>query len=120
MHSLVMTIIENALIIIVTLAAGFVVAYLRRRLGVEGMQKLEAELVLKQELAILAVRFIEQVYLDLDGPEKYSRAALWLSSRLEEKGITISPEEIQGLIEAALRELKDEFGNEWAKTLETL
>ena len=120
MHDLVMTVIENILIILVTLAAGFIIAYLKKRIGVEGMLRIERELALKQELAILAVRFIEQVYRDIGGPEKYSRAALWLSSRLEEKGITISPEEIRGLIEAALRELKDEFGNEWAKTIETL
>lgn len=117
MHDLIMTVIENLLIILVTLAAGFVVAYLRRRLGVEGMQKIERELALKQELAVLAVRFVEQVYLDLNGPEKYSHAALWLSSRLAERGIEISPDELKGLVEAALRELKDEFGNAWAKEI---
>ena len=118
MHSLIMTIIENALIIIVTLAAGYAVAYLRKRLGVEGMQKIETEIVLKQELATLAVRFIEQLYRDLNGEEKYSRAALWLSSRLAEKGLEANPDEIKGLIEAALRELKDQFGNAWAKSLD--
>ena len=118
MHDLIMTIIENILIILVTLAAGFVVAYLKKRLGVEGMQRIERELALKQELALLAVRFIEQVYQDVGGQEKYSRAALWLSARLDERGITISPDEIKGLIESALRELKDEFGNGWAKTVE--
>ena len=117
MHDLIMTIIENLLIILVTLAAAFVVAYLKRRLGVEGMQKIEKELALKQELAILAVRFIEQVYPALDGPEKYSRAALWLSARLEEKGLSVGPDEIKGLVESALRTLKDEFGNEWAKEI---
>lgn len=117
MHDLIMTVIENILIILVTLAAGAIVVYLKRRLGVEGVQKLETELVLKQELATLAVRFVEQVYRDLGGEEKYSQAALWLSSRLGEKGINISPDEIRGLIEAALRELKDQFGNEWAKAI---
>lgn len=118
MHDLVMTVIENILIILVTLAAGAVVVYLKRRLGVEGMQRLEGELALKQELALLAVRFIEQVYLEMDGQEKYSRAALWLSARLSDYGLTVSPDEIKGLIEAALRELKDQFGNEWAKVIE--
>ncbi len=117
MHDLIMTVIENLLVILVTLAAAFVVAYLKRRLGVEGMQKIERELALKQEMAILAVRFVEQVYLDLNGPEKYNHAALWLSSRLAEKNIEISSDEIKGLVEAALRELKDEFGNAWAKEI---
>ncbi len=117
MHDLIMTIIEKALIIVVTLAAAYAVAYIRKRLGVEGMQKIETELVLKQELATLAVRFAEQFYLDLGGPEKYEQASVWLSARLAEKGIGISDEEIRGLIEAALRELKDQFGNAWAKEI---
>ena len=64
------------------------------------------------------MRFIEQLYRDLNGEEKYSRAALWLSSRLAEKGLEANPDEIKGLIEAALRELKDQFGNAWAKSLD--
>jgi LL-H family phage holin len=110
-----MTIIENVLIIIVTVAAGFVVAYLRKRIGIEGMHKIEAELALKQELAELAVRFVEQVYKDLHGQEKYSQAAQWLEDRAGEAGLEITANEIKGLIEAALRAFKDEFGEQWAK-----
>lgn len=113
-----MTVIENVLIILVTLAAGYAVAYLRKRLGVEGMQKIEAELALKQELASLAVRFVEQVYRDLHGEEKYNQAAQWLAERAGEIGLSVTVEEIKGLIEAALRAFKDEFGEEWAKQIE--
>ena len=113
-----MTVIENVLIILVTLAAGYAVAYLRKRLGVEGMQKIEAELALKQELASLAVRFVEQAFRDLEGEEKYNQAAQWLAERAGEIGLSVTAEEIKGLIEAALRTFKDEFGEEWAKRLE--
>jgi len=117
MESLVMAIIENLLIIIVTLVAGFVVAYLRKRLGVEGMHKIALELSLKQELAELAVKFVEQIYRDFDGEEKYTMAAIWLADRISELGLKITESEVKGLIESALRTLKDEFGEQWAKTV---
>jgi hypothetical protein len=68
-------------------------------------------------MAVLAVRFVEQVYVDLHGQEKYEKAAEWLSTRLLSKGLDVSAGEIKGLIEAALRELKDSFGEEWAKAV---
>ena len=113
-----MAIVENILIILVTLAAGFIVAYIRKRIGIEGLQKIEAELALKQELAALAVRFVEQAFRDLKGEEKYNRAAEWLAERAGEIGMTITAVEIKGLIEAALRAFKDEFGEEWARQKE--
>ncbi len=111
-----MVIIENLLIVIITLAAGFAVAFIRKKIGTEGMQKIELELSLKQELAMLAVRFVEQVYKDFKGEEKYSFAAIWLVNRIGELGLKISESEVKGLIEAALRTFKDEFGEQWAKT----
>jgi len=109
-----MTVVENILIILVTLAAGYLVAYLRKRLGVEGMQKLELELALKQELAETAVRFVEQTFRDLHGQKKYSQAAEWLAARAGEIGLKVTAEEIKGLVEAALRAFKDEFSEQWA------
>lgn len=118
MEALIMAVVENLLIIIVTLVAGFVVAYLRKRLGVEGMQRIEAELALKQELAELAVRFAEQVYKDYKGEEKYTAASMWLVDRASEAGLNIYKSEVKGLIEAALRAFKDEFGEQWAKAID--
>jgi len=118
MEGLIMATVENILIILVTLAAGFAVVYIRKRLGVEGMQKIEKELAAKRELAYLAVLFVEQAYRDLGGEQKYNEAARWLSGRLKEKGLNIDYEEIKGLIEATLRTFKDEFGENWAKEIE--
>jgi LL-H family phage holin len=101
-------------ILIPTLAA-LAVEYLRRRLGTERVKRIQEELAMKQELATLAVRFVEQVYKDLHGPDKYQKAAEWLAARAGELGLKVTPEEIKGLIEAALRTFKDEFGEEWAK-----
>ena len=118
MESLIMAIIENILIIIVTLVAGFIIAYLRKKIGVDGMQKIGLELALKQDLAELAVKFVEQVYKDFKGEEKYTMAALWLADRIGELGLKINESEVKGLIEAALRTIKDEFGEQWAKAID--
>jgi LL-H family phage holin len=115
MDELIMVVVEKLLIILVTIAAGYTVAYLRKRLGVEGMQRIELELALKQELAVIAVRFVEQAFRDFKGDEKYNLAADWIADRATEKGIKVTADEIKGLIEAALRAFKDEFGEQWAK-----
>ena len=118
MGELVTNLAYDLLILLATAAAALLIAWLKKRLGVEGVNKVKAELEAKQELATLAVRFVEQVYKDLHGPDKYQKAAEWLAARAQEHGLKLTADEIKGLIEAALRELKDAFGNEWAKQLQ--
>ena len=115
MEGMIVDLLYNVLVLLATIAAGLAVAWLKKRLGVEGLNRVKAELETKQELATLAVRFVEQVYRDYKGEEKYNKAAEWLSNRVAELGLKITPDEIKGLIEAALRTFKDEFGEEWAK-----
>lgn len=113
-------IVQIALDVLAVLApvlAAMLVELLRRKLGTEKLLHLQGELAAKQDLAILAVRFAEQMYKEAGGPEKYHAAALWLSERALDKGLVISAEEVRGLIEAAIRELKDSFGEEWAKAV---
>jgi hypothetical protein len=87
---------------------------LRRKLGIEKLERIQKELETKQELAFIAVQFIEQVSIDLKGYEKYIEASYWLEGMLAERGIKTSDEEIRGLIESSLRTFKDTFGEEWA------
>jgi LL-H family phage holin len=108
----------DLLAILIPALAALAVEYLRRRLGTEKLRKIQTELAAKQELALLAVRFVEQVYTQLHGPEKYQKAAEWLAARAQERGLALTADEVKGLIEAALRQLKDAFGNEWAKQLQ--
>ncbi|WP_018086494.1 phage holin [Desulfurispora thermophila] len=108
----------DILAILIPALAALAVEYIRRRLGTEKMRKVQEELAAKQELATLAVRFVEQVYKDLHGPDKYQKAAEWLAARAQEHGLKLTADEIKGLIEAALRQLKDAFGNEWAKQVQ--
>lgn len=117
MEDLLLRVLYDALVLLATVAAALLVAWLKKRLGVERMKQIEAELATKQELAALAVRFVEQVYKDLHGEEKYNKAAEWLAARAREHGLRLTADEIKGLIEAALGAFKDEFGEEWAKAV---
>jgi LL-H family phage holin len=117
MHDLFINLVYDTLLLVATIAAGYVLAWLRRHIGVEKLAQIQTELATKQELAGLAVRFVEQVYRDLHGEQKYQKAAEWLTQRALDLGISTTPEEIKGLIEAALRAFKDQFGEEWAKAV---
>lgn len=67
---------------------------------------------IKQSVCRTVVRFVEQVYKDLHGPEKLAQAMQRASEILEEYGITISETELVAMIEAAV----NEFNNAFAKT----
>lgn len=117
MEQLFVDLAYNLIYLLAALLAAFSVALLKRKLGTEKMRQIEAEMALKQDLAVLAVKFVEQAWTDLHGEAKYNHAAAWLSGRAGELGLKVSDSEIKGLIEAALRSLKDEFGEEWANTI---
>lgn len=71
---------------------------------------------IKQSVVRTAVRFVEQVYVDLHGPEKLFKAMQRASEILEtEYGITISETELVAMIEAAV----NEFNNAFRKTANT-
>lgn len=99
--------------LLVTLAMAGVVELLRRKIGAERLNKIAWELEQKKELARLAVLFVEQAYKDLHGEEKYGQSAKWLSERAGEIGIKITPDEVKGLIESAVKQFKEE----WSKPI---
>jgi LL-H family phage holin len=107
-------VVFDVLLVLTPVLVAVVAEYVRRVLGTERLRRIQEELATKQALALAAVRFVEQVYHDLHGEEKYQQALEWLSSRLAQYGLKATPEELRGLIEAALRAIKDEFGNDWA------
>jgi hypothetical protein len=104
----------DILSILLPVLAVMLAEWLRRKIGVERLARIQRELETKKELAALAVKFVEQAYVDYDGEDKYLNAMKWLNQRAYELGINISIEEAQGLIEATLRAFKDEFGDGWA------
>lgn len=67
---------------------------------------------IKQNVIRSTVRYIEQVYKDIHGPEKLAQAMAKASEILQGYGITISETELVAMIEAAV----NEFNNAFAKT----
>lgn len=63
----------------------------------------------KLQVAGTTVRFIQQVYEDLDGPAKYEKALQEASAALTKKGIPTTPEELRPLLEAAVNEMKQQL-----------
>ena len=59
---------------------------------------------IKQSVCRTAVRFVEQVYKDIHGPEKLAQAMAKASEILEGYGITITEAELVAMIEAAVNE----------------
>jgi len=115
MTEVLVDIAKGVLTILIPIGVGLAVEFIRRRLGTERVRKIQAELRTKQELAFVAVKFAEQLLRSSGGAEKYRVASEWLSSQAASKGIKIDAYEIRGLIEWALREIKDELGNQWAQ-----
>lgn len=64
---------------------------------------------IKQSVARTAVRFVEQVYVDIHGAEKLEKAMEKASEILAEYGIIISKGELIALIEAAVNEFNNAF-----------
>lgn len=64
----------------------------------------------KKELAMLTVRYVEQVFKALHGTEKLDKAKASFVSILNEKGIKITDEELTMLLEAAVHKMNENGG----------
>ena len=99
-------VVEELLKVVAILLAAYVIQYLRRRLNDEQMKLIE-------KIVADGILFTQQVYGHLDGPARFDQALMHISAALEEHGIHISPERLRILIEAILKELKMEYGQDW-------
>lgn len=63
----------------------------------------------KQAVCRTVVRFVEQVYTDLHGREKLKAAMKKASAILADYGISISDEELEAMLEAAVNEFNKSF-----------
>lgn len=63
----------------------------------------------KWEIARICVQFVEQVYKDLHGADKFYAALDRAAKLLQEKGIEFSATEMETLIEAAVAEFNEAF-----------
>lgn len=97
---------------------------LRRKLGIENLKKIqieleahETEIMLIKELAVTIVRKVEQKHKDKKGDGKLIPATELLAESLHKIGIQLTEEELDTYIHDALRQLKDEFGEQWANAV---
>lgn len=67
----------------------------------------------KKAIINSTVRYVEQVFKDLNGTEKFEKAKERALKLLNEQGIDVTDEQLETLIEAAVKGLK--AGNEEAK-----
>ena len=77
---------------------------------VKNLYKKYVNTEIKQSVCRTVVRFVEQIYKDIHGPEKLAKAMERASSILAGYGITISEEELTSLLEAAVNEFNKSFG----------
>ena len=63
----------------------------------------------KRKVAKTVVLAVEQIYKDLNGPDKFELALQSMTDMLNEKGITITALEARMLIEAAVGEFNNVF-----------
>lgn len=115
MENLILSVIYDVFAVLITVATGYFVAWLRQKLGAEGIRRVHHELAAKQDLAIVGVKYAEQALRSALGSEKYRAAADWIKKQADRIGLDLSDEEIDVLVEWALREIKDQFGDQWAK-----
>lgn len=73
---------------------------------------------IKAQVAMTAVKGVEQIYKDLHGDDKLNAALTAASDMLAEKGITVSDLELRMLIEAAVAECNDAFNKKDAVATE--
>lgn len=66
----------------------------------------------KQQLAKIAVQFVEQVYTELHGEAKLNAALMALAGLLAEKKINASEDEMRIMIEASVAEFNQVFTKE--------
>jgi Bacteriophage holin of superfamily 6 (Holin_LLH) len=92
---------------------GFIIGFVKTKLGTEGMKKVQAELYHKQSVASDAVNYVEQKFIGLSSSDKFSKAADYISNALAEKGIKVSSNEIEVLVESTLARFKDVFEKQW-------
>lgn len=71
----------------------------------------------KQAVCRTAVRFVEQVYKDIHGPEKLKAAMAKASELLAGYGIEISDSELIAMLEAAVNEFNQNFNKQFVNKI---
>ncbi|MNJ90046.1 Phage holin protein [compost metagenome] len=114
MHDILLAFLQDIAYALASIGAAFLIAFLKKKIGVAGMQKLAEQSYLIKEVVRTGVKYAEQAF---QPGEKAEKAVEWIVTTLGKKGIIVTEEEIKGLVEATVREFKDEFGENWANAV---
>lgn len=98
--------LESLLAVILTTVFSYI------GLEVKRLYKRYADTVEKQEVIQSTVKYVEQVFKTLEGPEKLQKAIDAASAQLTQKGIAVEASELRTLIEAAVHGLKAGTGKD--------
>lgn len=118
MHDLIIKLATDAIVLLVVAIGYFTSRFLVEKIGAQKVAKIQSQIELKQGLSYMAVKFVEQAWGELANEHKYDQAAAWLQEQAAALGLKLTTQETRGLIESALRDIKDEFGEEWANVIE--
>lgn len=102
----------NFAVAVLTTCVGIVTTYITRYLKNKG---LIAKMQSNKELVNFVVLAIEQAYFHLKGEEKLNLAKVEITKLLKEKKIKISEKELDILIEASVKQMKESVHKELNK-----
>lgn len=114
--SAILTLLATVVTGVLGMLGTYAAKLLKDKIGIAGIQKIDACLNQKKELASIAVRFAQQAYKDLGGEEKLAKAAEYMSTVAQKNGIRLNSDEVVGLLESSLKEAKNTFSDTWKKT----
>lgn len=107
----------NVVCIVGLILSYFIISLLKKKVGIENIKKIEAEIKNNQELAKLVVLYVQKYFETADSETKFNEAYIALSEILGKKGIALTETEIKVLIESALKILKKQFGDMWKEEI---
>lgn len=107
MNELLQSIALDTLAVLIPIAVTWLIAYVNKKIGTEKLKQVSMELDAKQGLSYDIVNFVEQVYKDLQGPEKFNKALELFAAQAKAKGFTVTPDELHVFIESAVKIMND-------------
>lgn len=95
--------LTNLLIVLLNVGIGYLVAFLRKH-------KVLAEFYSVHGLVQIAVKGVEQSLSSNKGEEKFKLAKDWIINTAKEKGLNVSENQIDLMIESVVKDVKGQFG----------
>lgn len=95
----------------------FIIVFLKKKIGLENLKKIENEYFINQELAKSVVLYVQKTLGNASNEIKFNEACIALSEILSKKGIILTETEMKVLIESALKMFKKQFGDAWKEEI---